>query len=78
MMCHWQTTCVLAALAFLISAIAHAACLPTLGIDDCSRVSDSQLQVIEHHYLDAPTRYQTPSRLGQRQRSKKARSPSKT
>jgi hypothetical protein len=75
---HWQITCVLGMLPFLISAIAHAACLPTLGTDDCSREADSQLQVIEHHYLDAPTRNQTRSRLGQRQRSKRAQSASKT
>ena len=78
MMRRWQITCVLGTLPFLVSAIAHAACLPTLGTDDCSREADSQLQVIEHHYLDAPTRVQTRSRLGQRQRSKRARSPSKT
>jgi hypothetical protein len=78
MMRHRQINCVLGTLTFLISGIAHAACLPTLGADDCSRGADPQVQVIEHHYLDAPTRDQTPSRLGQRQRSKRARSPSKT
>ncbi len=76
MMRHWPISCVLGALALLISGVAHAACLPTLGTDDCSRAADAGLQVIEHHYLDAPTRDRTP-RLGQRQRSKKARSPSK-
>jgi hypothetical protein len=72
---HCQISCVLAMLSFLIGDIAHAACLPTLGTDDCSREADSQLQVIEHHYLDAPSRDRTPSRR-QHQRSKGARSPS--
>lgn len=72
---HWQINCALGALPFLIGATAHAACLPTLGIDDCSRAADSQAQMIEHRHLDAPTRDHTSSRPRPRSR---ARSPSKT
>jgi hypothetical protein len=46
----------------LAGGIAQAACLPTLGMDDCFRVGDPMVQAIEHRYLDAPTRDQTPSR----------------
>jgi hypothetical protein len=40
----------------LFGGIAHAACLPTLGVDDCFRAGDPMVQAIEHRYLDAPTR----------------------
>jgi hypothetical protein len=40
----------------LVSGIAHAECLPTLGMDDCFRAGDPWVQAIEHHYLDAPAR----------------------
>jgi hypothetical protein len=46
----------------LVSGIAHAACLPTLGTDDCFRARDPSVQVIKHRYLDAPTRPQVRSR----------------
>jgi hypothetical protein len=46
----------------LVSGIAHAACLPTLGTDDCFRAGDSRVQAIEHRYLDVPTRDRVPSR----------------
>jgi hypothetical protein len=38
----------------LASTVAHGACLPTLGTDDCFRGGDPVVQAIEHHYLDAP------------------------
>jgi hypothetical protein len=38
----------------LVSTIAHGACLPTLGTDDCFRGEDPEVQAIEHRYLDAP------------------------
>jgi hypothetical protein len=38
----------------LVSTIAHGACLPTLGTDNCSRGEDPVVQAIEHRYLDAP------------------------
>jgi hypothetical protein len=37
----------------LVSTIAHGACLPTLGTDDCLRGADPVVQAIEHHYLHA-------------------------
>jgi hypothetical protein len=38
----------------LFSGALHAACLPTLGTEDCPRMWDPRLQAIEHKYLDAP------------------------
>jgi hypothetical protein len=38
----------------LLSTIGQAACLPTLGTEDCFRGGDPVVQAIEHHYLDAP------------------------
>jgi hypothetical protein len=75
---HWLNILMLGTLP-LVSGIAHGACLPTLGTDDCFRAADPRVQAIEHHYLDAPTRDKAPSRLG-RHRVKKnlPRSPSKT
>lgn len=46
----------------LAGGLAHAACLPTLGTDDCFRQRDRSVQAIEHRYLDAPLRYPMPSR----------------
>jgi hypothetical protein len=46
----------LGALPILVSGMAHAACLPTLGTDDCFRASDPRVQAIEHRYLDPPPR----------------------
>jgi hypothetical protein len=50
---HWFNILTLGALP-LVCGIAHGACLPTLGTDDCFRAADPRLQAIEHHYLDAP------------------------
>jgi hypothetical protein len=41
----------------LSDGIAHAACLPTLGMDDCFRAGDPWVQAIEHHYLDGHRAY---------------------
>jgi hypothetical protein len=41
-----------AVLAFVLSAGAQAACLPTLGTGDCWRAWDPWVQAIEHRYLD--------------------------
>jgi hypothetical protein len=46
----------------LSDGIAHAACLPTLGMDDCFRAGDPWVQAIEHHYLDVPARDRMHSR----------------
>jgi hypothetical protein len=40
----------------LVSGIAQAACLPTLGMNDCFRAEDPMVQAIEHRYLDVPRR----------------------
>ena len=32
----------------------HAACLPTLGMEDCPRMWDPRVQAIEHQYLEVP------------------------
>jgi hypothetical protein len=45
----------------LFSTIAQAACLPTLGTDDCFRGGDPLVQAIEHRYLDAPQLLRPPS-----------------
>ena len=55
----------------LMSGIAHAECLPTLGMEDCFRAGDPWVQAIEHHYLDAPTRERLPSRAKRHAQSKK-------
>jgi hypothetical protein len=79
MMHHWLSAMILGTLPFLISGIAHAACLPTLGTDDCPRGADPRVQAIEHHYLDAPTRDRAPSRRLRAKRPKNLpRSPSNT
>ena len=38
------------------SSVLQAACLPTLGTDDCARSWDPLVQAITHKYLDAPFR----------------------
>jgi hypothetical protein len=40
---------------FLAGGALHAACLPTLGTDDCARSWDPRIQPMEHRYLDVPT-----------------------
>jgi hypothetical protein len=55
----------------LVSGIARAECLPTLGMDDCLRAGDPWVQAIEHHYLDVPTRERLPSRAKRHAQSKK-------
>jgi hypothetical protein len=55
----------------LLSGIARAECLPTLGMDDCFRAGDPWVQAIEHHYLDTPTRERPPSRAKRHAQSKK-------
>jgi hypothetical protein len=51
----------------LVGGIARAACLTTLGMDDCFRAGDPVVvQAVEHHYLDAPTRDQAHSRSKRR------------
>jgi hypothetical protein len=42
----------------LVGGIAQAACLPTLGMDDCFGARDPMVQAIEHRNLDAATRDQ--------------------
>jgi hypothetical protein len=59
----WTSTLILGALPILVTGISHAACLPTLGTDDCFRASDPRVQAIEHRYLDAPTREPAKRRL---------------
>jgi hypothetical protein len=44
------------ALAFWLSGAANAACLTTLGTDECGRAWDPQVQAIAHRYFDVPTR----------------------
>ena len=76
---YWLNTLMLGTLP-LVSGIAHAACLPTLGTDDCFRATDPRVQAIEHHYLDAPTRDRTLSGSRRRPRAERhlQRSPAKT
>jgi hypothetical protein len=50
----------------LTTGIARAACLTTLGMDDCFRAGDPVVQAIEHRYLDAPTRDRAPTRSKRR------------
>ena len=54
---YWIRVKVLATLPILASGIVHAACLTTLGTDDCFRAGDPRVQAIEHRYLDIPRRY---------------------
>jgi hypothetical protein len=54
----------------LISGTAYAACLPTLGTDNCFRAADPRVQAIEHHYLDAPKWDQARSRFKRHSRTK--------
>ena len=55
----------------LLSGTAHAACMPTLGMDDCFRAEDPLVQAIEHRYLDVPRRDQMPARSERRSHSKR-------
>jgi hypothetical protein len=55
----------------LVSGIAHAECLPTLGTEDCFRAGDPWVQAIEHHYLDFRARERPPSRAKRHAQSKK-------
>ena len=41
---------------FLAGGALHAACLPTLGTDDCGRSWDQTIRPMEHYYLDVPSR----------------------
>jgi hypothetical protein len=53
------------ALALLLplgSGVLQAACLPTLGTDDCARSWDPLVQAIDHKYMDAPVREVRPKR----------------
>jgi hypothetical protein len=50
------------ALPFSFAGTGRAACLTTLGTDDCGRAWDPQVQAIEHRYLDFPTREVWPRR----------------
>ncbi len=51
-MMRW-TALLLIMLALSVRASA-AACLPTLGMEDCFRAWDPAVQAIEHKYLDVP------------------------
>jgi hypothetical protein len=61
--------------ASLSNGIAHAACLPTLGMDDCFRAGDPWVQAIEHHYLDVPTRDRVYSRSKRHSQAKTLKPP---
>jgi hypothetical protein len=56
--------------AIAAGSAAHAACLPTLGTDDCLHWSDRQIQLLEHHYLDAPLRREPGTQHSRESRKK--------
>jgi hypothetical protein len=53
----------------LSGGIAHAACLPTLGMG--FRAGDPSVQAIEHRYLDVPTRDRLRSRSKRHSQAKR-------
>jgi hypothetical protein len=57
----------------LVSEIARAACLPTLGMDDCFGAEDPMVQAIEHRYLDVPRQDQAPARSKRHSHAKRLR-----
>ena len=55
----------------MFSGASRAACLPTLGTEDCPRMWDLRAQAIEHKYLDVPIHEGHPKHLNRHPRKDK-------
>ena len=59
---HWVAVLVGTGMLLAANGPVRAACLPTLGTDDCLRWDYFQIQPLWHRYLDTPTRREPGSR----------------